>query len=97
MTKLMKTGTISTTRCKATLEDVPGCIVFFALGDFNARVGSITTNREKIMGKHGLRDVINNGEKLVSVCENNLVIGGTAFTHQMEELGARLTTPMNKK
>ena len=53
------------------------------LGDFNARVGSDNTNRERIMGKHGTGIMTDNGSRLCDICgENDLVIGGTLFQHK---------------
>ena len=52
------------------------------IGDFNARTGSVNTDRERVLGKKGF-GAINNGERLVEICqENNLVIGGSIFQHK---------------
>ncbi|XP_061196570.1 craniofacial development protein 2-like [Saccostrea echinata] len=53
------------------------------MGDLKAKVGKDNTDYERVMGKHvvGTRD--DNGERLVEFCAmNNLVIGGTLFTHR---------------
>ena len=35
------------------------------------------------MGKHGVGDLVNNGERVIILCEeNNLIIGGTLFMHR---------------
>ena len=45
--------------------------------------GMITPRRLRIIiGKDGLGDMTNNGERLTNICEeNDLVIGGTVFAH----------------
>ena len=53
------------------------------MGDLNAKVGHDNTDFEKVMGKHGVGTMNNNGERLVDYCAmNNLVIGGTLFPHR---------------
>ena len=65
------------------LEDIPKHDVLVVLGDFNARVGSDNTNRERFMGKHGTGTMTDNGSRLCDICgENYLVIGGTLFQHK---------------
>ena len=35
------------------------------------------------MGRHGIGEITDNGERLVGICEeNNLIIGGTLFQHK---------------
>ena len=70
---------------QSILEDIPKHDVLVVLGDFNARVGSDNTNRERIMGKHGTGTMTaaSNGSRLCDICgENDLVIGGTLFQHK---------------
>ena len=65
---------------QSTLEDVPKHDVLVVLGDFNAGVGSDNIDRERIMGKHGINTMTDNGSRLCDICgENDLVIGGTLF------------------
>lgn len=53
------------------------------MGDLNAKVGNDNTGYEEIMGKHGLGDMNENGERLADLCAiNSLVIGGTVFPHK---------------
>lgn len=53
------------------------------LGDFNAQLGSNNMGREKVMGKHGLGRLTDNGIMFTELCSNhNLVIGGTLFPHR---------------
>ncbi|XP_076105824.1 uncharacterized protein LOC143074160 [Mytilus galloprovincialis] len=63
--------------------DTPKHDVLTIFGDFNAKVGSTNIGSEEVMGKHGLGEINNNGERLVEMCTmNNLVIGGTIFEHK---------------
>ena len=53
------------------------------MGDLNAKVGSDNTDFESVMGKHGVGNRSDNGDRLVEYCAmNNLVIGGTLFPHR---------------
>ena len=53
-------------------------------GDMNAKVGNNNQNYERVMGKHGLGQRNNNGERLCEICDTNeLMITGTLFPHQM--------------
>lgn len=49
--------------------------------DFNAMVGMDNTGYENIMGRHGLGERNENGERLTNLCVfNKMTIGGTIFT-----------------
>ncbi|VDO65057.1 unnamed protein product [Schistosoma margrebowiei] len=53
------------------------------MGDFNAKVGTDNIGYEDIMGRHGLGERNENGERSANVCAfNKLVIGGTIFPHK---------------
>ena len=68
---------------QAVLGDIPRHDVTMMLGDFNARVGQNNHNRSTVMGTHALGDITDNGERLISLCEeNDFVIGGTLFPHK---------------
>ena len=68
---------------QAALEDIPSHDVLLLMGDFNARVGNNNEQREKTMGRHGLGDLTNNGERLVDLREQiDLAIGCTLFAHK---------------
>ena len=69
---------------QSILRDVPQHDVLLVLGDFNARVSANSPDKERAMGKHGVGlNITDNGERLIDICqENNLVIGGTLFTHK---------------
>jgi len=53
-----------------------------ALSDFNARVGSNNDNRGNTLGRHGVGDINDDGERLCDFCEpNRRTVGGTLFQH----------------
>ena len=52
-----------------TDDDVPRNDVLLMLGDLNARVGCNDKNRD--IGKHGVGDLTNNGERVINLCEEN--------------------------
>ena len=52
-------------------------------GDMNAKVGNDNWAYERVMGKHGLGQRNDNGERLCDMCDmNELVITGTLFPHK---------------
>ena len=53
------------------------------LGDLNSRPGNNNIGWDRVMGKHGIGTINDNGERLCHFCEeNNMVIGGTLFQHR---------------
>ena len=57
--------------------------MLIVIGDMNAKVGNQNENYERVMGKHGLGERNNNGERLCEICDmNELVITGTLFPHK---------------
>ena len=59
-------------------------VVVILMGDMNAKTGSDNTNRERIMGRHGLGAMNENGELCAEFCGNHdLVIGGSTFAHKI--------------
>ncbi len=65
------------------VDSTPRHDVLMVNGDLNAKVGSDNTNKEGVMGKHGLGVINENGQRFVDFCaNNNLVIGGTIFPHK---------------
>ena len=66
---------------KAVTDEVPTHDLGMVLGDLNARPGNNTIGRDRVMGKHGIGTMNDNGERLCHFCEeNNMVIGGTLFS-----------------
>ena len=53
------------------------------MGDFNAKIGLDNTGYDEVMGRHGLGEMNENGERFADVCAlNNMVIGGSVFPHK---------------
>ena len=53
------------------------------MGDFNAKTGSDNTGYDEVMGRHGLGEMNENGERFADACAlNNMVIGGSVFPHK---------------
>ena len=61
---------------KATMEKIPKRDLKILMGDLNAKVGSDNTDKELIMGTHGV------GEHNEFCMFNDLVIGVTLFPHK---------------
>ena len=58
------------------------------IGDLNARIGSDNSGYEEVMGRQGLGKIDENGEMLADVCAfNNMVIGGSVFSHCRIHIG----------
>ncbi|XP_062609155.1 craniofacial development protein 2-like [Saccostrea cucullata] len=67
---------------QAETEKTPRHDLLIIMGDLNAKVGKDNTDYERVMGNQGVGNRNDNGERLVEFCAmNNLVIGGTLFTH----------------
>ena len=65
------------------IDKTPRHDILILMGDFNAKVGSDNAGYESCMGKEGVGDRNNNGERFADMClENGLVIGGTVFQHK---------------
>lgn len=57
--------------------------IIIVCGDLNAQVGGDNQDFEEVMGKHGIGNRNENGDMYIEYClNNNLVIGGTLFTHK---------------
>ena len=68
---------------QAVMDKLPRRDLKILMGDLNAKVGADNTNRELVMGKHGVGVQNENGELLTEFCTfNDLVIGGTVFQHK---------------
>ena len=65
------------------VSKLPNKDVNIIMGDLNAKVGSDNENYEEVMGKHGLGEINDNGDRLLGFCTfNKMVIGGTVFPHK---------------
>ncbi|VDP61017.1 unnamed protein product [Schistosoma mattheei] len=70
-------------RLQSIIEKCPRKELTIHTGDLNAKVGIENTGYEDIMGRHGLGERNENGERFGNLCAfNKLVIGGTIFPHK---------------
>ena len=68
---------------QASVDETPSHDVLLTMGDLNAKVGVDNQVKESTMGRQGLGDANDNGDRLITFCqENRLVIGGTIFEHK---------------
>ena len=57
--------------------------IVILMGDFNAKIGSDNTGYEEVMGRQGIGEMNDNGERFTDLCATtNLVIGGSVFQHK---------------
>ncbi|VDP04103.1 unnamed protein product [Schistosoma margrebowiei] len=69
-------------RLQSIIEKCPTKDLTILVGDLNAKVGMDNTEYEDIMGRHGLGERNENGERFANLCAfNKLVIGDTIFPH----------------
>ena len=53
------------------------------MGDMNAKIGVNNEGLEHVIGKHGLDETNENGERFINLCASQeMVIGGTLFPHK---------------
>ncbi|VDP55486.1 unnamed protein product [Schistosoma margrebowiei] len=70
-------------RLQSVIEKCPRKDLTILMGDLNAKVGIDNTGYEDIMGRHGLGERNENGERFANLCAfNRLVIGSTIFPHK---------------
>ncbi|VDP87037.1 unnamed protein product [Schistosoma mattheei] len=70
-------------RLQSIIEKCPRKDLTILIGDLNAKVGIDNTGYEDIMGRHGLSERNQNGERFSNLCAfNKLIIGGTIFPHK---------------
>ncbi|VDP23203.1 unnamed protein product [Schistosoma margrebowiei] len=70
-------------RLQSVIKKCPRKDLTILMGDLNAKVGIDNTGYEDIMGRHGLGERNENGERFANLCASNkLVIGGTIFPHK---------------
>lgn len=69
---------LETTSRKVKKQDI-----VIVMGDLNAKIGNDNLGIENIIGRHGLGEMNENGNRLVDFCgDKELVIGGTLFPHK---------------
>ncbi|XP_055622191.1 craniofacial development protein 2-like [Toxorhynchites rutilus septentrionalis] len=67
----------------SVVEKVRKRDIQICLGDFNAKIDSNNTDLERVMGRHGLGEMSENGELFTELCgNNNIVIDGSLFPHR---------------
>ena len=70
-------------RLSAVLDQRPRRNMVIVMGDLNAKVGDDNEGYETVMGKEGLGDMNDNGERFADFCDlQDLVIGGSVFPHK---------------
>ena len=70
-------------RLLAVVQDRPKKNIVILMGDFNAKIGSDNSGYEEIMGKQGIGEMNDNGERFADLCATtNLAIGGSLFPHK---------------
>ncbi|CAH2282673.1 Hypothetical predicted protein [Pelobates cultripes] len=58
--------------------------IIILMGDFNTKIGPDNTGYEQVIGIHGLRVMNDNRERFAELCAlNNLVSGGSIFSHKL--------------
>ncbi|VDP29256.1 unnamed protein product [Schistosoma mattheei] len=70
-------------RLQSVIEKCPRKDLTILMGDLNANVGIDNTRYEDIMGRHGLGERNENGERFANLCAfNKSVIGAIIFPHK---------------
>ncbi|VDP36912.1 unnamed protein product [Schistosoma curassoni] len=70
-------------RLQSIIEKCPRNHLTILVGHLNAKVGIDNTGYEDIMGRHGLGERNENGERFANLCPfNKLVIGDKIFPHK---------------
>ena len=70
-------------RLTAVMDRRPRRNLIVVMGDLNAKIGSDNEGYETVMGKEGLGEMNDNGERFADFCDiQDLVIGGSVFPHR---------------
>ncbi|VDP19346.1 unnamed protein product [Schistosoma margrebowiei] len=76
-------ASFKTKKLQSIVEKCPTKDLTILMRDLNAKVEIDNTEYEDIMGRHGLRERNENGERFANLCAfNKLVIGGIIFPHK---------------
>ena len=68
---------------QGVIDKLPRKDVNIIMGDANAKIGQDNVGYEEIMGRHGLGQMNENGERFANICAfNSFVIGGSVFPHK---------------
>ena len=70
-------------RLTAVMDRRPRRNLIVVMGDLNAKIGGDNEGYETVMGKEGLGEMNDNGERFADFCDiQDLVIGGSVFPHK---------------
>ena len=70
-------------RFQSVPDKCPGRDITTVMSDFNAKIAEDIAGYEEVMGRHGLGQMSDNGEKFTEFCAlNGLVIGGSILPHK---------------
>ncbi|XP_037953608.1 craniofacial development protein 2-like [Teleopsis dalmanni] len=58
-------------KLSAAIAEAPKKDFKIVMDDVNAKIGEVNENLEHVIGKHGLGDMNDNGERLVEICGIN--------------------------
>ena len=65
------------------IQSLPSRDINMMIGDLNAKIGDDNTGYEEVMGREGLGEMNDNGERFADLCAaNSLIIGGSIFPHK---------------
>jgi flagellum-specific peptidoglycan hydrolase FlgJ len=65
------------------LEHLSRKHITILMGDLNAKIGEQNAGYERVMGKYGLGNMNENGERLADLCMmQDMVVGGSIFQHK---------------
>ncbi len=72
---------------QATMDRIPPRDLLFVAGDWNARTGPCDETTRHILGRYGLGQRCDNGERLITFADyNHLVVTNTRFQHPHRQL-----------
>ncbi|VDP79134.1 unnamed protein product, partial [Schistosoma mattheei] len=85
-------------RLQSIIEKCPRKDLIILVGDLNAKVGIDNTEYEDVMGRHGLGERNENGERFANLCAfNKFVIGGRIFPHERIQKAIRISPDHTKE
>ena len=70
-------------RLTAVVDRRPRRNLIVVMGDLNAKIGNDNEGYEMVMGREGIGDMNDNGERFADFCDiQDMVIGGSVFPHK---------------
>ena len=80
------------------IDKIPKSHLIIIAGDFNAKVGTDSTNHEEVMGRFGKRTVNSNGSKLLELATKyDFVLTNTLFKHKLAHVTTWQSSGKNRK